>query len=120
MCPQSNNSGFDGHCEELFSRGIRITASLSDLLREPIQIRMGAQLGLRQRQNLRARPRFAAIRSIGAVVGLDRLDQFADPYALRRNEFQDRCHRLTAQVPHRLVCALAVCLVHDHDVGNFQ
>ena len=108
------------HGEELLRRGVGIAHAFGDRLRQSIHFGMTTQPSLRQRQNLRAGARSAALRTVGTMMCLDGLDQLRYALALRRNEFQYRRFGLGTKVPHRLVGALAVGLVHHHDVRDFQ
>lgn len=81
---------------------------------------MRLQRTLGQRQDLQPRADRPALGGIGAMMGVDGGGQLVDAGVLRRDDLEDRQPGLDVQVPGGLIGAVAVGLVDDDDVGNFQ
>src|SRR5690348_5197180 len=72
--------------EQPLGGGVRVVTPFRDSFGQPVQVGVSAQLRLRQRQDLRPRPRDTALRTVGTVMRVDGLDEFSYPFALCGNK----------------------------------
>jgi hypothetical protein len=81
---------------------------------------VAAQPGLRKRKYLCAGAGRAALGAVGTGVRLNGFHQLWNAVAFRGDQLEYRGLGLGAKIPHRLVGALAVGLVHHDDVRDLE
>src|SRR5690606_4237515 len=112
--------GYGRSVDESCGRRVGIVATVRNGLRQRLQLRVVAQEGVCQRQDLTAGPCCATFDGVGPLVRLDRVDEVVDALAGRGDELEDRDLHVAAEVAHRLIRTVAVGLVDDDEIGDLE